>query len=333
MVKVLLVAPGTEAADANRVAQLAWALSVLGHSATGLYTARRDPAAVIEEALVGEVNLVVVLEGADLPPATQRALARAGVPVAHWPSDGEAEDVVERARDLIARIDAGAVGASVAGKPEDYYEHVHGTLLSLIPAGVRRVLDVGCAAGRLGAALKARGSTEVIGIEVVPEVAERARARLDQVFVGDAEKLDLPFPAGYFDCIVYGDVLEHLRDPWEVLKRHLRYLSADGSVVASIPNVNHFSVVAALLGGAWPYQPAGILDRTHLRFFTLSEIVSMFESAGLMIVQLAANTTPDLTSLVERFCEALAPLGMVSPTYATEAIVVQYVFRAIRKPA
>lgn len=352
--RVLLVAPGGDPQDATRVAHLAWALSVLGHTASAVYTAEQGPAAVVQEALLQEAGLVLVLHGACLPEPTRNALRAAGVTVALWratdaevpagayryvfPAPGAAAgsaagadaDLVDQVRAAMAEVQAGAAGATAAGKPEGYYDHLHTTLLNLVPPGVRRVLDVGCAAGRLGAALRARGAEEVVGVEIVPEVAARAAASLDRVLVGDVERMELPFPAGYFDCIVYGDVLEHLRDPWTLLRRHVPLLAADGCVVASIPNVNHLSVVAGLLAGAWPYQPAGILDRTHMRFFTLREIVELFEGAGLVIAELAANTTPELAPVARRVQEALAPLGLVSPTFEKESVIVQYVMRCTR---
>jgi GT2 family glycosyltransferase/tetratricopeptide (TPR) repeat protein/2-polyprenyl-3-methyl-5-hydroxy-6-metoxy-1,4-benzoquinol methylase len=164
-----------------------------------------------------------------------------------------------------------------------YFEFSRPELLGLIPPSARHVLEIGCGAGRLGEALKARQPAEVFGVEVQKEAAEAARPRLDQVWNTDVEQLDAAFAPGYFDTIVCGDVLEHLRDPDRVLRRARGWLRPDGRLIASIPNVRHHSVVRGLLAGNWTYEPAGLLDRTHLRFFTRREVEKLFYRAGLTI--------------------------------------------------
>lgn len=167
------------------------------------------------------------------------------------------------------------------GQSGAYFQYARDDIAALVPRNARRVLDVGCAAGRLGANLKTRRACEVYGVEIAPGVAEQAKQVLDQVVVGDVEALDLPFPDGFFDCIVYADVLEHLRRPLDVLLRHYRYLSPDGSVVASVPNVRSHEVLLPLLfSGVWRYQTAGVLDENHLRFFTRRTAHEMLERGG-----------------------------------------------------
>jgi 2-polyprenyl-3-methyl-5-hydroxy-6-metoxy-1,4-benzoquinol methylase len=155
----------------------------------------------------------------------------------------------------------------------------------LVPAGARSVLDVGCGTGSLGAALKRRGVARVVGIETTPEAAEIARGRLDEVVVGDVEAVELPFGDGEFDTIVYGDVLEHLVDPWSLLRAHRRLLAADGRVVVSTPNVAHWRVVLALLRGRWRYTAGGVMDVTHLRWFTRETLEEMLAQAGLHVLE------------------------------------------------
>jgi glycosyltransferase involved in cell wall biosynthesis/2-polyprenyl-3-methyl-5-hydroxy-6-metoxy-1,4-benzoquinol methylase len=157
-----------------------------------------------------------------------------------------------------------------------YYNFVRPELLALVPHDARRVLEIGCGAGRLGEALKARQACGVTGIELNPAAAEEAQLRLDRVVMADVESLDPDFQAGQFDCIVCGDVLEHLRDPARLLRRLHEWLSPDGCLVASIPNVAHRSVLAQLLRGDWNYEPAGLLDATHLRFFTRRSVEKLF---------------------------------------------------------
>ena len=173
---------------------------------------------------------------------------------------------------------------TVVDSQDDYYGFERPELVRLVPATARRVLDVGCAGGALGAAVKrAIPGVEVTGIEYVAEVVEVAATRLDHAHQIDLNtEFDLPYAPGYFDAIICGDVLEHLLDPTESLRRLLPYLAPDGVVVASIPNVKHWSVVLPLLvQDAWEYTDEGLLDRTHVHLFTLRESVRMLEAVGL----------------------------------------------------
>jgi GT2 family glycosyltransferase/2-polyprenyl-3-methyl-5-hydroxy-6-metoxy-1,4-benzoquinol methylase len=163
-----------------------------------------------------------------------------------------------------------------------YYEYERPEVVALVPSTARNVLELGCASGALGAALKRRQSCRVTGIEYVADVAQRAHGRLDRVIAGDCETLDFDalFEPGEFDCLIAADVLEHLRDPEAILARLKPFLSHDATVVTSIPNVRNYAVLQSALEGNWTYQDAGILDRTHLRFFTRREIDAMFARLG-----------------------------------------------------
>ncbi len=164
-----------------------------------------------------------------------------------------------------------------------YFGYPRPEVVALVPQTARRVLDIGCGAGRLGEAIKQRQNATVSGIELDAQAAAAARERLDHVWAGDIEQLDLEIPPGSFDAIVCADVLEHLREPARVLKQIHEWLAPDGCLVASIPNVRHHSVVRSLLQGNWTYESAGLLDRTHLRFFTRREIEKIFHRAGFAI--------------------------------------------------
>jgi SAM-dependent methyltransferase len=154
---------------------------------------------------------------------------------------------------------------------------------SLVPPRTRALLDVGCATGRLGASLKALGIPRVAGVELNPQAAEEARTVLDEVVVADIERDDLPFEDESFDCIVYGDVLEHLIDPWTTLVKQRRLLTPDGVVIVSIPNVAYWRNVLNVARGRWEYTAWGPLDATHLRFFTWSGIRQLLDQAGYRV--------------------------------------------------
>ena len=161
-----------------------------------------------------------------------------------------------------------------------YFDHVRPEILVLIPRWARSVLDIGCGAGRLGEALKARQPARVVGIEFDPRAVRRAQERLDEVLVGDVEQLEPGFAPGSFDAVVCGDILEHLHEPERLLRRIRAWLAPQGRFVASVPNVRHHSVVRALLEGNWTYEAAGLLDRDHIRFFTRRELEKLLWRAG-----------------------------------------------------
>ncbi len=181
----------------------------------------------------------------------------------------------------MASLRSGAI-VQAGGRPAHYYEQARPEVAALVPAECRRVLEVGCAGGELGRLLRARGH-HVTGIELVPEMAERARRWLDRVETADIETDGFPFPPASFDAVIFADVLEHLIDPWRVLREAADVLADEGVVVASIPNVQNLDVLRRLLCGRWEYRERGILDRGHLRFFTLHTIRDLFAQAGLTL--------------------------------------------------
>ncbi len=174
-------------------------------------------------------------------------------------------------------------GPKTARAPVGYFEHARPEVAALVPRDARRILDIGCASGQFGALLKTRSACEVIGIEVNPVAAERARGRLDSVLVGDVEVMSLPFAEHHFDCIVCADVLEHLRDPNAILKKIRGLLSPTGVLIISIPNVQFIQMLHDAARGYWTYVPAGILDQTHLRFFTCNEIQRLLQATGFSL--------------------------------------------------
>lgn len=220
---------------------------------------------------------------------------------AKWANGGVAVQAPPAASD-----DARGAGVREGGGADEYFEFTRPELRALVPQTARRVLDVGCGAGALGAALKAeRPGLEVVGLEGFPEAAARARERLDEVVCLDLDGLDaLPDDFGVFDAMVFGDVLEHLRDPARLLRTLRGALAPDGVIVCSIPNVKHWTVLMPLLvHDRWEYQDAGLLDRTHVHFFTLEEINLMLTECGFSGRHVGVNDLaplpPELTPLVD----------------------------------
>lgn len=148
------------------------------------------------------------------------------------------------------------------------------------------ILEVGCGMGAtLGYLRDTMAPCNVYGVELNSTVASYAKHYIPNIMQGNIETMDLNgYKEGMFDYILFPDVLEHLHDPEAVLNKMKRYLKSSGFIVASIPNIMHYSVVLDLLKGNFTYEDSGILDRTHIHFFTLQEIIKMFVRCGFEIV-------------------------------------------------
>jgi len=162
----------------------------------------------------------------------------------------------------------------------------------LIPSNAEFILDIGCSTGVLGSDIKKMTGARVYGIEISEEMANLAKERIDKVFVGDVESVikSNELLACKFDVIIFADILEHLVDPWKVLRLAVSRLNDNGVIVASIPNVRHLSTIFSLVfKGYWPYRERGLHDRTHLRFFTKRNTIELFKYADLKIDVINAN--------------------------------------------
>lgn len=172
------------------------------------------------------------------------------------------------------------------------YQYLEETNLTLTRAlgRPRTALDIGCGRGQNTAELKNRG-THVVGLENFKEAAATARTRLDEVFEVDIESNEAlaPLTGRSFDLLVFGDVLEHTRDPKAVVERFLPLLSDGGHVVISLPNVAAWTVRLQLLTGRWRYADRGILDRTHLRFFDRESAMQLARDCGLELMWAGSN--------------------------------------------
>jgi 2-polyprenyl-3-methyl-5-hydroxy-6-metoxy-1,4-benzoquinol methylase len=170
----------------------------------------------------------------------------------------------------------------------------------------KRVVDFGCATGYLANLLTQEGC-KVTGVEINSEAAKVAEAYCDKVIVADLDYTDITELLAHetYDVAVFGDVLEHLRDPWRVLRATQKILNPDGYLVASIPNIAHGAIRLALLEGRFEYTELGILDNTHLRFFTRPSLYKLFEDTGFFVESIAYTTLPifsdsDLIPQLER---------------------------------
>lgn len=202
-----------------------------------------------------------------------------------------------------------------------YYQHKRTEMIPFIPPNAKTVLDVGCGAGGFGATLKENIKAEVWGVEMNPAAAAKASLALDKVVCSEFNESCIPQNIK-FDCIVFNDVLEHMAAPEQALRLAKSLLTPDGVIVASVPNIRHFSVVWDLVvNGAWTYQDAGILDRTHLRFFTRLSIAQLFADIGLTVVRCEGINARGVGGNKYRLLNALFLNALSEMKYEQTAIV------------
>lgn len=166
----------------------------------------------------------------------------------------------------------------------DYYNLIRFDVIDLVPKNKVNILDLGCGSGFTGAELRKRNNAFVIGVELFPDAAEEASKKLDRVICGDIEQMNPDIAPESIDCIICADVLEHLKDPEKVLDKLRIFLKKDGILVASIPNIQNLRPLLKIITNKLEYADSGILDRTHLRFFTYHTIEKMFADTGFEIV-------------------------------------------------
>ncbi len=171
-------------------------------------------------------------------------------------------------------------------KSDEYFGHERNEMLAFLPETANCVLEVGCGRGIFAAAIKEKTGAQIWGIELVEKEAELSKAVIDKVFIGPCEDYIDSLPDDYFDVVYFNDVLEHLVDPYTVLRVIRNKLKVGGVVISSIPNMRFHRVLKNLvIHGNWEYKDAGILDRTHLRWFTKKSIKNMYENLGYTVDQ------------------------------------------------
>lgn len=203
-----------------------------------------------------------------------------------------------------------------------------------MPATARTVVEIGCSSGALAREYKKiNHRCRYIGVEVMPQNIPLAARYCDSVLQMDIESagesvLRESLPG---DCWIFGDVLEHLRDPWTLLGRIRSFIAADGSIVACIPNAQHWTVQARLNCGEFVYEESGLLDKTHLRFFTRKTIMEMFQRTGFRIVEALPRVfeEPMRDRVMPVIRQMAASIGADPEMAAHDAMAFQYVVRAV----
>jgi SAM-dependent methyltransferase len=214
------------------------------------------------------------------------------------------------------------------------HDFFNADLLAYMPADCLRIIEVGCSTGALARAyLKLNPTCHYTGMDIDPDYVEAARGVCAEAVAGDVEMMpDETFDRLFScDCAVFGDTLEHLRDPWEILRRIRPRLREGGRVVACIPNAQHWSVQLRLACGLFRYEDSGLLDRTHLRWFTRITALEMFQSCGYRVI----DGKPRIFAETERerflpAIQAMATAAGFDPNQAVaDALPLQYVLVAV----
>jgi 2-polyprenyl-3-methyl-5-hydroxy-6-metoxy-1,4-benzoquinol methylase len=192
-------------------------------------------------------------------------------------------------------------------KHDAYYSQHRPEMRRLIPQSAKSLLDIGCGAGSFGEAIRAeRSELSLFGIELFEDEAARARKHYEEVWSGDVHDVLQKIDSRSFDLIVFNDLLEHLIDPQKALRQSRELLSSEGKVLASIPNMRFWPALSDLIFQAdWRYRDAGVMDSTHLRFFTRKSIVRMFEQTGYRVIQMHGINKTWIRSWRWRICNLL----------------------------
>ena len=212
-----------------------------------------------------------------------------------------------------------------------YFDSFNPDILKKIPVSAQKILEIGCGAGALaGKFREINPDCEYYGMELSVQAAEYAvnTGRIDRIEVGSVEDKNidsLNLNKSSLDCIIYGDVLEHLLDPWKIISSHKEYLKPGGIMLASIPNISNFTIIYQLLKGQWDYKDEGLLDRTHLRFFTRASIKQLFMDAGLVITALEGRCyfMKDHASFMRILGPVLPSLGLNADKVSNDTKVYQ----------
>jgi 2-polyprenyl-3-methyl-5-hydroxy-6-metoxy-1,4-benzoquinol methylase len=208
-------------------------------------------------------------------------------------------------------------------KPQGYYDNVRKEMLKYLPATAKKILDVGCGNGAFASVVKQKNEAEVWGIELMSEEAKQAQDVLDKVFVGPCENYITGLPDHYFDAIYMNDVLEHLVDPYTVLEILKSKLAPNGVIISSIPNVRFYRTFSRVLFAKdWKYEGHGVMDKTHMRFFTGKSIRRMYEDLGYTILlQEGINKTKSIKPLLFNIPFLFTQMDIRNVQYATVATV------------
>ncbi|MFS0787267.1 glycosyltransferase [Shouchella sp. 1P09AA] len=194
------------------------------------------------------------------------------------------------------------------GEDLSYFMHGRPELVQLVPQDAKQILDIGCGAGATGLQLINRQNSELVGVEGNEKMAQIARSYYKAVYAINLDETVPPLKQESFDVILFADILEHLKDPWKIVQQYASFLKKGGAIIASIPNIGHAEALLPLLSGRFDYRDAGILDKTHLRFFTPQTLYTLFPTDQFSIRQQFSTHVP-IDAKVSTFFNEVSLLG------------------------
>lgn len=173
---------------------------------------------------------------------------------------------------------------------KDYFNLDRPEVFSMISSNPLSIMEFGCGFGQLGKKIKTSWNCNLVGIELNPDAKFYLEGIYDSFFIDDIENFEIEKLNQTFDCFIYADILEHLRNPEQILLNHLNYLNTNGQVIISIPNIRNVKIIYDLLfKGEWSYKDSGILDKTHYKFFTRKSLLAMLQNVGLKVEKISSN--------------------------------------------
>lgn len=218
-------------------------------------------------------------------------------------------------------------------KQTPLYSYVNQDILKMMDNNYKRVVEVGCMDGALAKAYREKNAgCRYTGIEINDDYAKAARSSCSETITGNIEdfnddSFDQLFPS---DCWIFGDVLEHLYDPWKLLGRIREKILPGAHIIACVPNAQHWSIQAMLNSGQFRYKDTGLMDRTHIRWFTRITLIEMFQSGGFKIVEgapIVAHQPPDAYLPAIR---QMAVVNGIDPAMAVnDSLAYQWVVKAV----
>jgi glycosyltransferase involved in cell wall biosynthesis/2-polyprenyl-3-methyl-5-hydroxy-6-metoxy-1,4-benzoquinol methylase len=268
---------------------------------------------------VGDVNMAIrTMKQIMIDGSVKQRLIRRGLEVA---SRYSIKSTIKELEELLTKL-----YKENETKNMSYYSYTRPEVQKLVNINSRVILDVGCANGSMGMELKSKLDAEVWGVEYDKDAANVARSKLNRVLEGDINSILGNLPENYFDTIIFADILEHTPRPDIILSKIRNNIKRSGELVISLPNVRHWTVIKNLLEGDWKYEEAGLLDKTHLQFFTKKSIIRMMSNLNFVILEMFA-TRFDFEKIPKDIVSDLSRYGIDTSTLIEESQDYQYIFK------
>lgn len=213
-------------------------------------------------------------------------------------------------------------------KDSEYYDSERSELLELVPLNAINILDIGCGNGKFGRLIKKRQECQVYGIELNKEAAEEALKNIDFIYQGSVNDSLKNLKENFFDCIIMADVLEHLLNPFDLLIELKKYLNESGLFLISIPNFCHYMVFEKIIFNEFKYYKSGILDNTHINFFSKEKLINFLIKQGFFIDSFSSAKSND--QINGEIINIFKQYDIPTDSFISQANDLQYFFNAVK---